>query len=291
MSDEPAPRESRTGWIITAVAVGGSAVGVIGWYILTNRGGPAIDTAGFDLSTAPQSARPVAVLSNRPDPGQPRSSLDMMKGDAGIRIVGSGGSDSGSPAGASGSGAAANTPAAKKEESHATFTQNARKHEGDVRKFAVMMTNKYPAIRQYGRDWMSHPDLKKLNDDYARDHDPIAFMIGLSKAPSLGTMIKTYAGQPGMKEFIVEGMKQAPSELTGSAMDVLQNDKVVKDLVANVAGALGLPPSITGMINSAGATNGNIDQNKVMKDVMSSPDIQKAMQNGQGAPPVSLPNR
>ncbi len=288
MSDEPAPRGSRLGGIITAVAVAGSFIGVIGWYILSNRGGPAIDTTGFDLSSAPTTARPVVRAAAAADPGMPRSSLDMMKADAGIRIVGAGSGPDSSAATKSGGAAA---PAAKKEEAHASFTESARKHEAEVHRFAVMMTNKYPAIRQYGREWMSHPDLRKLNDDYFKNHDPIAFMVGLSKAPSLGLMIKTYAGQPGMKEFVVEGMKQAPGELTGAAMEVLANDKVVKDLVANVAGSMGLPPSITGMITSAGATNANIDQNKVMKDVMSSPDIQKAMQNGQQPPPVSLPNR
>ncbi|MBI3565105.1 MAG: hypothetical protein HY079_07915 [Elusimicrobia bacterium] len=285
MSDEPSPRGGRLGWIVTGVAVLGSFVGVVGWYLVSNRGGGGLDTSGFDIATAPSAPRPVAAAPAAPPPGQPRSSLDMMKADAGIRIVDSN-SSSGSP-GSSGP-AAPSGPEQKKQESHASFTENARKHEGDVRRFAEKMTAKYPVIRQYGRDWMSYPDLKKLNDDYARNHDPIAFMIGLSKAPNLGTMLKKYAGKPEIREFVVDGMKQAPGDLTGSAMSVLQNDRVLKDLISNVTGSLGLPPSITAMIGSGDPSK--MDQNKMMKDVMNTPDIQKAMQ-GQGQqppPPVNL---
>jgi len=287
MSEAPAPRGGRLGGIFVAVVVGGSAIGVVGWYLLTNRSGPMLDARGFDLETAPQSARPVAAPSAAgASPAPSRSSLDMMKADAGIRIV-----DSNAGSGPSGASAAgtASAPEQKKQASHESFTQNARKHEGDVRRFSERMTAQYPVIRQYGRDWMKYPDLKKLNDDYVRNHDPIAFMVGLSKAPNLGTMLKQYAGKPEIREFIVQGMKQAPGELMGSAMDVLQNDRVMKDLVVNVTGGLGLPPSISGMIASAGAGGPQtLDQNKVMKDVMSSPDVQKAMQQGQQPAPVRL---
>ncbi len=272
MSDETSPREGLLGWIITIVAVAGSAVGVIGWYILSNRGAPAFDATGFDLSSAPHSAGPVGAPVASAVPTRPSSGLEMMRADKGIRIVGPG-PDSAGPSGPG-------TATAKKEESHAGFTRNARKHEGAVRRFAEMMTGKYPAVRQYGRDWMRYPDLRKLNDDYMRNRDPIAFMIGLAKAPNLGKMLKKYAGQPGIKEFVVEGMKQAPGELTSSAMDVLQNDRLLKDLVANVAAGLGLPPSITALIKSTDAKGGNVDQNKVVKDLMSDPEIQKAMRNG-----------
>src|SRR6202007_2621303 len=93
----------------------------------------------------------------------------------------------------------------KKEQAHADFTQEARKHESDVRNYSIRMTQKYPILRQYGKDWMSHPDLKKLNDDYMRNHDPIAFIMGLTKAPSLGGFVKQYAGSPAIQGFVPEG--------------------------------------------------------------------------------------
>ena len=169
-----------------------------------------------------------------------------------------------------------------------SFTEAARKHEGEVRNFAMTMTNKYAVIRQYGKDWMSYPDLKKLNDDYARDKDPIAFMMGLSRAPNFGVLLKKYAGAPEMREAVMQGMKQAPPELSSSAIGVLQTDQVVKDLIVNVANGMGLPPSITAVINGGGDP-AKLDQSKVMADVMNNPEMRKAMQNQQT--PVSLPNQ
>lgn len=286
MSVEPAPRTGRFGGIFVAVVVGGSAIGVVGWYLLQNRGGgAAIDKSGFDLAAVEHHE--VAVSYDAPSAPQ-QSGLSMLKNDPGVKIVdpGSGNASNAAPP----SGAPGSSPPGgdKKEQAHASFTQEARKHEGEVRRFAEKMTRKYPIIAQYGRDWMSHPDLKKLNDDYMRNHDPIAFMVGLSKAPSLGAMIQKYGARPEMRDFVVEGVKQAPGELMGSAVDVLQNDGVVKNLIANVAGGLGLPPSVTSLI-SGGADPAKIDKDKVMGDIMKDPNMAKAMQqSGQQAPPVNL---
>jgi len=271
-------RGTGPGAIFVAVVVGGSAVGVVGWYLMVNRGSPSIDSSGFDLSAAPHTSRPAPVLS-APVEAPQASSLAMLKGDAGVRIGDSG------PAPAQPASQAKEGD--KKEQAHADFTQEARKHESDVRNYSMRMTQKYPILRQYGRDWMSHPDLKKLNDDYMRNHDPIAFIMGLTKAPSLGVMVKQYAGNPAITAFITGAMKEAPADLTSSAMDVLANDKVAKDLISNVAGGLGLPPSITGLINSGDPSK--IDQTKVVNDMLNSPAVQNAMPAGQqAAPPVSL---
>lgn len=289
MSDAPAPRTGRFGGIFVAVVVGGSAVAVLGWYLMTNRGGgAALDSSGFDLSAAPESPRPApAAAPAAPEPAQPQSSLGMLKADAGVSVVSPGGTQA--PAG----GGAAARPADKKQAAALSFTEAARKHEGDVRNFAMKMTNKYPLIRQYGKDWMSYPDLKKLNDDYQRNHDPIAFMVGLSRAPNFGTMMKKYAGAPEMREAVVQGMKSVPSDLLASGMDVLQTDGALKNLVSNVAGGMGLPPSITAMINGAGGSDPvKVDQKQILGDVMNNPAMRNAMQQqGQQPPAVALPNQ
>src|SRR3569832_2036121 len=272
-------RRGGPGAIIVAVDIDGSAVGVVGWYLAVTRGGgSAIDSSGFDLSAAPHTDRALPHTPAAPAAPQ-QSSLAMLTGDAKKR---------------NGDTGAAPAPAAapakegdKKEQAHADFTQEARKHESDVRNYAIRMTQKYPLLRQYGKDWMSHPDLKKLNDDYMRNHDPVAFIMGLAKAPSLGVMVKQYAGNPAITAFITGAVKEAPADLTGAAMDVLANDKVAKSLISNVATGLGLPPSITGLINSGGDAS-QIDQKKVVSDMMNSPAVQNALPPGQQAPPVSL---
>jgi hypothetical protein len=280
MSDEPPRRSGRSGGLFVAFVVVGSFVGVIGWYLNTNRTGPVIDASGFDMDKAPVTRRAMPVLSADSAPQQQASSLGMLKGDKGVSIGVTG------PAAQAAGPGAADKPVDKKAEAHASFTEQARKHEGDVVKYSMKMEKKFPILKRYARDWMSHPDLKKLNDDYMRNHDPVAFIMGLTKAPSLGTMVKQYAGNPAIIGYITQGMKEAPGDLTGSAMDVLTNDSTVKGLIGNIASGLGLPPSVTGMIGGGGDPS-KIDQNKMMSDIVNSQAGQDAMKQ-QGAPPVSL---
>ena len=86
MSDAPAPRTGRFEKIFVAVVVAGSAVAVIGWYLMTNRTGLKVDVSGFDLNAAP-GVRPVpAPSASRPAGAPPPSSLGMLKGQADIRF-------------------------------------------------------------------------------------------------------------------------------------------------------------------------------------------------------------
>ena len=279
MSDENSRRTGRAGGIFVALVIGGSAVGVIGWYVNANRTGPTIDASGFDLSAAPQSHHAAAAAAPAPD--RPASSLALMKGEAGVRIADSNQSSSG------------RAPAKQfdgRERAHADFTELARKHEADVRRFVDKMAQKHPVLNQFSRDWMSRPDLKKLHDDYFRSHDPGAFIKGLAKAPSLGGLVATYSGSPAIIDFITQGLKEAPGELTSAAMSVLSTDSVAKNVISNVATGVGLPPSITGLINGGG--DAKVDQKQVMSDMMNSPAVQNAMpQAGQQPPPVSLSNQ
>ena len=229
-------RGTGPGAIFVAVVVGGSAVGVVGWYLMVNRGSPSIDSSGFDLSAAPHTSRPAPVLS-APVEAPQASSLAMLKGDAGVRIGDSG------PAPAQPASQAKEGD--KKEQAHADFTQEARKHESDVRNYSMRMTQKYPILRQYGRDWMSHPDLKKLNDDYMRDHDPIAFMAGLSRAPSFPLLLKQYAGKQEILGFVVQGLtKEAPHSLVESGLTLMREDASLKPVITQVETAIGMTPEM-----------------------------------------------
>lgn len=266
MSQAPVPRTGRSGAIVTAAVVVASAVGVIGWYLITNRTGPAIDATGFDLSATPESnhrspkSAPTAPV---PIPRQAPSSLGMLKADAGIHIVGA------APAPARNSGA---SPEKKKEQSHADFTQEARRHEADVRRFTGRMAAKYPLLRQYGKDWNSYPDLRKLNHEYRQNHDPVAFLMGLSKAPNFGKIVAKYATSPEIREYVTQGVKETPGALLSSGLAVLKNDRVIKGLIASVAGNLGLPPTITAMINGGGDP-AKLDQSKIVSDLMKSATV------------------
>ncbi|MFA6003346.1 MAG: hypothetical protein WC881_04690 [Elusimicrobiota bacterium] len=261
--DEPESGRSSLGaGILAAIVLCGSALGVM-IYQLTQKDKAEIDAGGFDLSRTQEAKAPAAAAAG--SPGAAPSSLGLLHngGLGGIRV---------------GEGAGAQPRPEHKAGSD--FTAAVRKSEAKVRNLAMAYTRRYPVIAQYGRDWMSYPDLKKLNDDYMRDHDPIAFLRGLAHAKNFGKLVSKYAGQPAVQDFVKAGVKQAPAEVTASAMAVLKEDALVKRLVANTAASLGLPPALTaGLLGG-----GSVDEQQVMGQIMQgNPDVKKAMQDP--APP------
>lgn len=271
MSDDPARKTSRFGVLLVVFAVGGSAIGVGGWHLLSNRGA-GLDTSGFDMSVEPESraaARPAAATSYSPDPA-PSASLGMVKGDAGITVVSPGAS---TPK----SGSSGGTPASPKEAAVMTFKEAAIKNEKLVDAFVRRMEKKHPSITQYGRDWAASPELRALRDQYWKDRDPLKFAYGMTKSKDFSKLIKKYAGDPGVRDVLITGIKEAPPSLTGAVSGVLQNDSVAKGLVSTVIKAVGLPASLTGFLEGGEAKPASRDQ--VMADIMNSDDVKKAMQN------------
>ena len=144
------------------------------------------------------------------------------------------------------------------------FTALCRANEGKVQALAMAYTRKYPVIQQYGRDWMSYPDLKKLNDDYMRNHDPIAFLKGLSASPNFGILVKKYAKHPEIRQFAQDAIHQAPPEFMSVGMSVLSQNNTVKGVASNVSQALGFPP---GLFSSLGGQSPQADQKAIMNSV------------------------
>ncbi|MDX6771121.1 MAG: hypothetical protein SF051_16445 [Elusimicrobiota bacterium] len=271
----PPARESRGGAILVAAAVGVSAVGVLGWHLLQNRGDDRerLDVSGFDLAAAPTGTRPVLPLPAPADAPAPASSLGMLKADEGVRVVESNASSDSSPSQAA-------NKARKQQEAGQSFQQLAKKHEKKVRSYFMKATAKYPSVRQYGRDWMSYPDLKKLNDDYFRDRDPVKFMKGVAKSENFGKLVKKYSTDPAIRAVVIDAAKQAPSDLMAAGLDYLNEDRVIKDLVGTVAKGMGLPSSLMAIFDDG--KGAKVDQNQVMSDIMkNNPEARKAMEGQQ----------
>lgn len=278
MSEEPPRQTSRAGLILVLLAVGGSAVGVAAWHLLSNRG-EELDTSGFDMSSEPDARPDFPASYPAPDAAAPAAaptSLSMVKGDAGIRVAGSG--PASKPAR---SGAAAAGP---KEEAALSFRDAAIKNERLVAGFVRRMQRKYPSIGQYGKDWAASPELRALRDQYWKEKDPVKFAYGLAKSKDFAKLVKKYAGDPGIRDTLVTGIKEAPPSLTGAASGVFQNDNVVKSLVSTVIQATGLPPSLTAFLDGSGGKAP--DQKQMMSDIMNSDEIKKAMKSQPGS--VSL---
>ena len=279
---EDARKLEKYGPIVIAVAVAGSAVVVGGWYLLTNRGGAGtggVDASGFDIASAPTTRRTTApsTVGDRP---AAQSGLGMVKLDESM-IAGN----------AAAPPAPAAAPAAPdpKAAAAASFRESVLKNEKTVEEFGRRMEKQYPSLTQYAKDWNSYPDLKALGLAWRDDKDPVKFITGVVKSDNFGKTVQKYAGDPGVRAFLVEGVKNAPSDLLSSAGGMLQNDHAVKDLALTVAKAAGLPPSITAMIGTVDSKTQVPDASKVLSEVMSDPNTQKAMRDQQT--PVAAPRR
>jgi hypothetical protein len=283
MSDEPQHRTSRAGVIFVVLAVGGSAIGVVGWHLMSNRGG-GLDTSGFDMSTNPDPSKsqappffssPAPSVNIAPAPS-PQTSLGMVHGDAGMSVVGPGAS---TPKPAAAGGAKPGTP---KEEAALSFKEASAKHERVVDAFIRRMQGQHPSIAKYGKEWAASPELSALRDQYWKDKDPMKFAYGLAKSKDFGKLVSKYATDPGIRDTLIQGMKEAPPGLMAAVGGLFQNDNVVKDLMTTVIKAVGLPPSLTGMITGGGAVAP--DQSQIMADIMKS---------AKTAPPpaVTLPDK
>lgn len=285
MSQDHKHRTSRLGVVFVLVAVGGSAVGVVGWHLISNRAG-GLDTSGFDMSTAPESARsaappsfPAAAPSSLQAPA-PQTSLSMVKGDKTITVVGPGAS---TPKPSGSSGAAGGNPADPKQEAALTMKDAAIKYEKLVHGFVRRMEKKHPSITQFGKDWAASPELRAIRDQYWKEKDPVKFAYGIVKSNDFGKLVKKYAGDPGIRDALVTGIKESPPSLTAAVGGVMKSDTVAKGLVTSVIKAVGLPASLTGFLDDDAKAP---DQNQVMADIMKSGDMTKAMQNK--ASPVAL---
>ena len=261
--DEESPRRSSQGAAILAVlAVAGSAVGVM-LYQLSQKEKPRTDIAGFDLAKT-QESRPAADSGN-PLPGAAAPDRTMLQsGDMKMRF------------GEGGSPTAQATAQAAAQKATDSFTEACRKSEGKAQALAQAYTKRHRSIAQYGRDWMNYPDLKKLNDDYMRDHDPVAFLRGTARSKNFAQLMVKYARDPALQSLVKEGIAQAPGEVTSSAMSLVKEDNSIKTVVANVAAALGLPPALTAGVLGGG----KVDEQQIMGQVMQgTPGLQGMMQD------------
>jgi hypothetical protein len=271
MADEPAQPEAsepeeRTAWgpiILLVLAIGGSAVGAYLWQ-RSQKTAAAPDTSGFDLSQTEEARAPSASA-----------------GSSGAARTGSSPAPTGSLMtqswGDLGKGAAAVNPIVAAAQA---FADIARANEDRVRAMSERYTAAHPAFQAFGKEWMSHPDLKKLNDDYMRKHDPAAFLQGLAKSQNFGNMVKKYAVQPAFQQYVREALKIAPPNAREVAFNYLDKDKIANSVIDNVMQAIGLPPGVMGSVNKQPGQAPTIDPAKMMNSLLgSNPEYQKQLKD------------
>ncbi|MDD5628978.1 MAG: hypothetical protein PHU21_07935 [Elusimicrobia bacterium] len=260
--------------MLAVLAVAGSALGVM-IYQFSQKEKPAADTSGFDIAKT-QESRPADSSSAQPPSAAAQTDRTMFKAEDLAKM------NFGT--------VASSTAKAVAQKAADSFTEACRKVEGQVKAMAVSYTKRYPNLAQYGRDWMKYEDLKQLNDNYMRDHDPVAFLRGTSRSKNFGKLMVKYAGDPGLQSFVKEGIIKAPADVTSSAMKLVQEDNAVKTVVTNVVQALGIPPALTmgilggGKVDEKQVMGSIMESNPTLQGAMQNPDVQKAMQQ-QGAAP------
>lgn len=159
------------------------------------------------------------------------------------------------------SGGPPQAPAASSLELSAkSFKDAIRSCEKGFQDLARSYTERHASIRQYGKDWMSYPDLRKLNDDYMRDHDPIAFLRGLAASPSFPVLMQKYAGDSAVRGFVGDSLRTAPSGAIGASMGYLSQDKQLNGFVQDVATKVGVPPQALAPMDTLGAASRLINQ-------------------------------
>lgn len=242
MSQERAPRRrsSMATLLPTVLVLAASAVGTAVYQALQeNKSAEPPDATGFDVAAIEEAAAPSASPTA---PNPPKGSLTAPAGTEELRF-----GEKASPA-----------PAAL------SFKEAVWNSERMVRNLAIAYTKKYPLIAHYGRDWMSYPDLKKLNDDYMRDRDPVKFMKGVARSKNFGKIVKKYASAPPIQSFVKEAIGKAPPQALSASMEYATREGAVKQLVYDVSVSLGLPPGLL-----AGALEGGaVDQKKIMGRIM-----------------------
>jgi hypothetical protein len=247
-------RSSRAAMLLTMFALGGSAVGMVVYQMLQDNTTSSVpDTSGFDIAETDGKSSPSPTGSIQPPPVQTRSRLGValapeMKG---LRF------------------SADTQPASNASKAAASFAEAVWNNEKKIRNLAVAYTNKHPVIAAYGRDWMSYPDLKKLNDDYMRDRDPIKFMKGVAGSRNFYNLVKKYAAAPPIQSFVQEALAKAPGDAVSSTMRYMEQDGTVKKLVADVTSSIGLPPAL---LSGAQNNKGKLDEKQIMGRIMEHAD-------------------
>ena len=130
----------------------------------------------------------------------------------------------------------------------AGLRETALKSGAKVSAFTANFKRAHPVMRDYSRQWLSHPDLKKLNDDYMRDRDQVKFVHGLAASRSFGPLVAKLASDPATHalamDFVTGLVREVPADLMSAAAAAVGDDETIHRLVGNIAAAFGVPAAM-----------------------------------------------
>lgn len=154
-------------------------------------------------------------------------------------------------------------PAGPRDRSASGFQEAIWKNERFFRKLTVKYQKKSPVFLQWGKEWMSHPELAKACDEWYAHKSPIKFAYQIASSPNLPKMVLKYSRNQELHAYLREMATSAPKEVVMGLTDYLSKDKNAVALVEKFAKAAGLPPALV-----AGFTGKKVDQNEVMRQIL-----------------------
>ncbi len=239
MDEQPPPRSSRGIALLLAVVIGGSALGAFVYQLGESRKELKIDGSGFDVAETEEAKRPQTPPAGA---AKSESSLEMIGG-------------------APPPPAPAAAPGGQKEQARAAFSAAAKENESRLRTLTDRAMARQPGLAQAGKDWMSSSELKRLRDEYLRDHDPVKLLKGLAAAKDFWALDKRHAAKPPVRDLVKESLRTTSSASIAAAAAYLREDPPLKEFVLKVGASLGLSPGYLAGLMSGG----KVDEKKTLE--------------------------
>jgi len=209
-----------------------------GWHLYQKRQ-ENLDDAGLNFSRAPDpTTAPAAPLATGPKE-DPLSGIDRYVKREALPET--------KPAAAA-SATAAKTPATATkpalESAAAAPASPEMKRKMDKAADAFFDLKRQPrfknskVVQAWKKDFLSHPDLKALNDEWRKEHDPLKFMMSMVRSPNFQKMAAEYLVKQDMRDFIKE---MAGSKAVKESASTFMTDKSLTT-AAKAFGLLGETP-------------------------------------------------
>jgi hypothetical protein len=212
--DQPPKKKNVAGQmlllIIILVDVG---LIILGWYIYQQRQA-RYDATGIDISKIPDPRLeipiPVAPVKKGPKSFEPFIIKD--KGGPGLAV------GAPLPAGHRPGG----SPSGKGSSDTAKQVSRAVKFYYALKKDPRFKGN--TAIQEWKTEFLSYPDLKAVNDRYAKDGDPVRFMVGMLRSPNFKSMVAKYFAREEIQSFV--GAMTSSPDVMNSAPAFMKEPEV-----------------------------------------------------------------
>ncbi|MBI5596706.1 MAG: hypothetical protein HY928_11500 [Elusimicrobia bacterium] len=248
--------------IILAVLLLDVGLMIWGWHLYQRRQ-ERLDDGGLNFARAPE-ADPSLPVPADPPASAPLSGIDRYVKKEALAPAGPGAPKAGTPAGAK---KPALSLAAQPKEAKLKIDR-AVSYFFDLKNSPRFKNSK--VIQAWKKDFLSHPDLKALNDGWRKDKDPLKFLVGMVQSPSFRGMTEKYLVQADMQAFIKD-MATAPA-VVNSAGSFMADDSI-SGAVSGLKLGLGGPAPMKDSSAQMGALKAN-------------PALKGFLQGADEAPPV-----